>query len=127
MDESALTIGAAIFELALPVVVGAIFWRRPTSRSRLAVVLGALTVPTVWYVAVTVAYAIYPNDRDTQFAFHAGWLMTLMAYVAAMITGLALSFLRHPVNYWARFALGLLSVPLGFAMLIGGAHVASAA
>jgi hypothetical protein len=118
MNDSALTIAAASFEIGLPVVVAATMIRRPSVRGRLAVLLGA-TVPFVLvYACISLAYFLNPADRGNRFAFLAGWEMSFVAYLGAVLVGTGLSLVRVPQNPYFRFFIGCAAIPVWF-ILVG--------
>jgi hypothetical protein len=108
MSDETLTIAAVVIELGVPLVALFLYWRLPAYRPKLIVVLAGLTPALVFYVAVTVAYVANPTEPNNRFAFFAGWFMTLAAYMAVLVVGIALSFLPKPSHLFARYLLGLL-------------------
>jgi hypothetical protein len=110
----------ATFELGTPAVLAFIFWLRPNARPRLAVILGALTPPTIWYVLGILAYISDPKDPGLQFVRTTGWLHTFPEYLISLLVGGALSRLQRPQSIRWRYAIGLVSAPAIVAILIVG-------
>ncbi|WP_233840424.1 hypothetical protein [Dyella sp. 2HG41-7] len=113
MTETTLTIGAIALELGIPVGLLIFMALRPRVRPRAIVILGALFPALCLYGAIAVSYLISREKSDI-FAFYAMWVMTFAPYLAVALGGLALSFLRSPTNYWARFGLGVLTTPAAY-------------
>jgi hypothetical protein len=123
MNDSALTIAAAAFEIGLPLVLAATMIRHPSVRGRLAVLLGA-TVPFVLvFACISLAYLLNPADRGNRFAFLAGWEMSFVAYLGALLVGIGLSFVRVPRNPYLRFVMGFAAIPGGFILINASSRV----
>ena len=113
MTETSLNIGAIAIELGLPVGLLVLMVLRPAVRPRAVVILGALFPVLCMYGAIAASFLV-SQGKSGVFAFYAMWVMTFAPYVAVALGGLALSFLRWPRNYWARFGLGVLSTPVAY-------------
>jgi hypothetical protein len=107
MSDETLTALAIAIELGVPFAAAFLYWRRPVLRSKLIVVLAALTPALIFYAAVSVAFALDPINPSNRFAFYAGWFMTLGAYIAILAIGIGLSFLPKPTHLFWRYLLGL--------------------
>jgi hypothetical protein len=81
------------------------------------VVLGAATPALVFYAFVTASYLSDPTDRGNEFAFFAGWMMTFVPYIAALIAGFLLSLVPKPTQLGARYALGLVLPALAWILI----------
>lgn len=113
MTETSLNIGAIVLELGLPAGLLVLMILRPAARPRALVILGALFPALCLYGAIAASFLV-SREKSDAFAFYAMWVMTFAPYVALALGGVALSFLRWPRNYWARFGLGVLSTPVAY-------------
>lgn len=71
MGDVTLSICAAAIELGVPVVVAVLYWLRPQSCRKLAVVLGGVTRPLVVYGCIAMGLPIDPTDPSNRWAFTA--------------------------------------------------------
>jgi len=117
MTETTMNLGAVALELGLPAGLLMLMMIKPKMLPRVIVIFGAVFPALCPYVATTASYLL-SRGRSDGFAFHAMWVMTFAAYVAAALGGLATSFLRRPQNVWLRFCAGLLSAPSSYAALV---------
>jgi len=111
-----MTLGAVLFEFGLPVAAGVAFWRMPSLRSRLIVVLGTITPLVVLHLSIVISYLADPTDAN-RFAFYAGWEMSFVAYSVCVIFGAVLSLLERPVHILARYLMGLAVIPAAVLLL----------
>jgi hypothetical protein len=117
MTETTLTIGAIALELGIPVGLLVFIALNPRVRPTAIVILGALFPALCLYGAIAVSYLISRGKSDI-FAYYAMWVMTFMPYLVVALGGLALSLLRMPLNYWARFGLGMLTTPVAYIVFV---------
>jgi hypothetical protein len=96
VSEFPTNIGAASIELGFPLAVAVLFWRAPKLRSKLVVLLGALTPPLIVYLSIGIGYLLNSADRGARWAFDAAWEMSVFPYIAIIGAGLALSCLSRP-------------------------------
>ena len=113
MTETSMNIGAIALELGLPVGLLVLAALKPAARPRVVVIVGALFPALCLYAAIAVSFLISRGKSDI-FAFYAMWIMTFAPYVAVALGGIALSFLRWPGNFWARFGMGVLSTTAAY-------------
>ena len=106
MTEQQLNAGAILIELGSLVVMLSVWVRSPNSRSRLAVLLGAVAPLLFAYGYIAFRYAVL-SSTDYAWAFHAMWLMSFWPYIGCVIIGIAVSLVRRPFNLGARFLIGL--------------------
>ena len=97
MSDETLTIAAVALGLGVPLGVLFLCWQLDLG-PKLIVVLAGLTPALVFYVEVTVAYVANPTEPNNRFAFFAGWSMTLAAYMAVLVVGIALSFSAQAIT-----------------------------
>ena len=116
MTEQQLNAGAILIELGSLVAILSVWVRSPNSRSRLVVLLGAMTPLLISYGYVAVRSVVLART-DYDWAFHVMWLMTFWPYIGCVIIGIAVSLVKKPSNLAARFLLGL-AAPAGVWLLI---------
>ncbi|OOG38175.1 hypothetical protein [Rhodanobacter sp. C05] len=117
ISETYLILGAAAFELGVPVAAIATMVRAPRLRKFAVVVLGAVTPPVLFYCLVAVSYFLNPASTENVFAFYAMSVMSFAAYVAFLLVGAALAFAPKPSNLYARFFVGFAFAPLSCYLL----------
>jgi hypothetical protein len=127
VSEFPTNIGAASIELGFPLAVAVLFWRAPKLRSKLVVLLGALTPPLIVYLSIGIGYLLNSADRGARWAFDAAWEMSVFPYMAIIGAGLALSCLSRPRRMPLRYALGLIGAPIGFSLVMLVSKVTSIA
>jgi len=116
MTEQQLNAGAILIELGSLVAILSVWVRSPNSRSRLAVLLGAVAPLLFAYGYVAVRYAVLAGT-DYDWAFHAMWLMSFWPYIGCVTIGIAVSLVKKPITLAARFLMGL-AAPAGVWLLI---------
>lgn len=117
MGERTLTFIAVCIELGVPAVWLALMYLRPVTRKRGVVVLGAVSLPLLFYAAVVVTHVLRSTDRP-DFAFYAAWVMTFAPYVAVVVGASILALVPRPSHLGARFLLGLASAPLSYYLFV---------
>ncbi len=117
IDENVLTIAAAAAELGLPVVLLLLIRFSRAAKPKAVVMLGAVCPLLCFYVFATIEYLISPKDPGAIFAFFAMWVMSFAVYAAAALLGLMIAFFRTPTKTYARFIVGLASLPLSLGLL----------
>jgi hypothetical protein len=127
VGDVTLTVGAAAIELGVPLVLVVLFWRRPQSRRKLAVVLGGVTLPLVVYGCIAIGLPIDPTDPGNRWASRAMWVMSFLPYLALLAVAFGMSFMPRPSNLAARYLIGLVAGPIGFILLLLGSVILSAA
>eukprot|EP00456_Euglypha_rotunda_P052016 TRINITY_DN41956_c0_g1_i1.p2 TRINITY_DN41956_c0_g1~~TRINITY_DN41956_c0_g1_i1.p2 ORF type:complete len:101 (+),score=1.52 TRINITY_DN41956_c0_g1_i1:141-443(+) len=90
--------------------------RVPRLRKFASVVLGAVTPLLVFFLFVSISYAINPSSKENIFSFYAMWEMCFPFYAALFLVGLVLSFVPMPTNSYARFLIGCASAPVSYAL-----------
>jgi hypothetical protein len=119
MSDAHLTYVAVAFELSALLVVAGLFLFVPVLRHRLAVLLGSLGVPMLFYVALFIQWVTSPPGSSIQWVTGGVWLMTLVPFVVPLLVGAILAFVPRPRNVWWRVVVGFICAPLGIALLIG--------
>jgi hypothetical protein len=127
VSEFPTSIGAASIELGFPLAVAVLIWRAPKLRSKLVVLLGALTPPLLVYLSIGIGYLLNSADRSARWAFDAAWEMSVFPYIAIIGAGLALSCISQPRRMPLRYALGLIGAPIGFSLVMLVSKVTSIA
>jgi hypothetical protein len=112
LTENELTAAAMLFELGIPLLCAWAIWRTPRVRKKAVVILGAVTPALIVYAWIVVAYLC--SVKDSLFGILAVWVMTFFAYVALVIAGVLASFLSKPDHLYARFAMGLATLPVAY-------------
>lgn len=117
MNESGLTIAAAILEIGMPLGLLTAYKFLPRWRARLISVIGSLTPITVAYLGFFFVLPWLPENRGqgSSWAFHAIWVMSFAAFALSLLIGLCLAFLKKPSALAARYFLGLI-VPCSIAL-----------
>jgi len=118
LSEKTLSLGAGSLELGLPLVIAFMFWRIPQWRTKLIVMLGALTPAILIYASLLAAHFSETDNLGGRWAFYAVWEMSFVPYLAALSAGLAISFSSQPRSSVARYAIGILSAPLAVIVLM---------
>ena len=127
MNDSHLTYLAAALELGSLAMVAGLFWFFPALRHRLAVLIGALVVPMLLYLAVFIQLVTSPAEASVQWVASAVWEMTFAPFVVTLLIGVALAFVPRPTRVGWRIALGLVCAPLAYALLVGVVKLVQAA
>lgn len=112
-EEVAMSIGAIVIELGLPVALLALAMFSLRLRPKAVVMLGALSPMLCVYGAIGFGYLFSWKNADI-FALYAMWVMTFAVYIGIALGGLAASFLTRPRGSFARFSLGVLTVPISY-------------
>jgi len=112
-EEVVMGMGAIIVELGLPVALLALAMFNLKLRPKAIVMLGALSPMLCVYGAIGFSYLFSWKNAD-MFALYAMWVMTFAVYVGIALGGLAASFLRRPKGSFARFSMGVLTVPISY-------------
>jgi hypothetical protein len=115
MSDTQLTIAAASIEVGVAVVVLISVFVGTATRRRTVVLLGALT-PAI-AVMVATAYLQFLDPTPGSMA-GAGWVMGFGAYALLFIGGVVMSLVPRPANLYARYLLGLVSVPISLGVLM---------
>lgn len=115
-----MTWGAMLVELGIPLLIVIALALRPRYRRFLVVLLGAITPALLVYAWIAVAYIVDPASKIAIFAFSAMWAMSFAVYAAIVIVGCALACLPRPGKLYLRYLMGLVSVPLGYLILVAG-------
>ena len=118
VSSSAIRVAAAL-EFGVPLIFGITYWRLPTLRPKLVVLLGAVTPFLVSYSLICATYPF--RDATNPWAaepFSLAQRMSLWPYIATILAGICLSFSKQPRHFAERYFLGLAGAPiLGFAVL----------
>jgi archaellum biogenesis protein FlaJ (TadC family) len=118
MTDWSLTIASAAVELGVPLVLVVVCILAPGMRRRATVVLGALTPLLAAYLYVAVGYLAAP--KEYLWALGALWSMSLIAFIACAVVGVALSFSARPRHVTARYLLGFAApLPVWLLFLAG--------
>ena len=114
MPDLQLTFLAATAEVGLAalVVLAVVFGK--SVRNRAVVILGAITPAIIAMGAVVYWQFINPTPGSMA---GAEWIMGFAAYAFLWLGGLAVSFVPRPSNLYGRYALGLATAPVSFALL----------
>lgn len=117
ISETYLTLGAAAFELGVPVaaVVALVF--APRMRKFAAVLLGVVTPLLLVYAVAVGSYFFASAEPSSRFSFYAVWVMSFVVYLALVLVGVALAFIPKPSNLYGRYFVGLASAPICYALL----------
>ena len=117
ISETYLTLGAATFELGVPMaaIVAMVF--APRMRKFAAVLLGAVTPLLVAYAFLAGSYFFAPAEPPGTFPFSAAWVMSFIVYLAFALVGAVLAFIPKPSNLYGRYLVGLVSTPVSYALL----------
>lgn len=103
MSDLQLTIAAASFELGIAAIVFLGAFVGPI-RNKAVVAFGAIT-PAILFMA-GIAYEQMTQPALGNMA-SAGWVTGFAAYTVLLLGGVAISFVPTPVNFFARYLLGL--------------------
>lgn len=122
-----MTFGAAGFELGLPLLIALLYPRLPPLRSKLVVLLGALSPAVLIYVCLIAEHLAAADDLGGRWAFYAVWEISFFPYLAALIAGLAVSFASQPRTLIARYAMGFICALLAVIALLMLAKMAPGA
>jgi len=117
ISETCLTVGAAAFELGVPVAAVIALAFAPGMRKFAALLLGAVTPLLVAYVLMAGSYFFETGEPSGRFPFSAVWMMSFVVYLALAIVGAVLAFIPMPSNLYVRYFVGLLSAPMSCALL----------
>ena len=112
MSDDLLALGAVIFELGLPIIIGIACYMRPKVRKFLLPVLGAVTPLLIAYIYTVIGYYLVSRE-EYQYGFLVMWVMSFFAYCILVAIGIILGiFLKNKLNNYWRFFIGLASAPL---------------
>jgi hypothetical protein len=117
ISETYLTVGAAAFELGMPVAAVIALAFAPRMRKFAALLLGAVTPLLLAYVLVAGSYFFATAEPSGRFPFSAVWMMSFVVYLALAIVGAVLAFIPKPSNLYVRYFVGFLSAPMSYALL----------
>ena len=120
VSEELMTLGAVSVELGAPIALAVLYWRRPQLRSKVVVVLGAVTPLLLAYIVILVGFLIDPQDPGNRFSFYAGPVMSFVAYLGCLALGIGMSFIPWPQHLALRYILGALAVVALGTFLLGG-------
>lgn len=116
MQHILMLIGIVPFQIVVPIWLGLRAGRRPETRPRALVVLGALFPLMAIYVFLSAA-ALLQRNLFTGSALAAVWVFSLPAYAVAIVLGLAVSLCKKPEDLVGRFAMGVAST-MGIIVLL---------
>lgn len=113
MNETSLTIAAAILEIGTPIVLLAVFKFFPRARKRLIVIIGSLTPISLLYLGFFISLLWMPESQkeDNDWAMHAMWGMSFAAFALSLLIGVFLAFFKRPEGMRKRYLFGFM-VPL---------------
>jgi hypothetical protein len=119
LSDGMLVVGAGLVEFGLP---AALIWSVKTSarwRPKAVVVLGTLT-PLFLIYATACFYSIFVSglNRTDLIYLLAALPVGFVFYVATVLLGAAVAFIRKPAGLWARFALGMAIAPLACGTIV---------
>lgn len=116
MQQTLMLIGMVPFQLGVPLWLCLRARRRPETRPRALVVLGAMFPLLAIYLLLSAA-ALLQRNLFTGSALAAVWVLSLPAYAIATLLGLAVSLWKKPEDLVGRFAMGVAST-MGIIVLL---------
>jgi hypothetical protein len=117
ISEGMLKIGALVAGLGIPAALILLVRHSHRWRSQAVVVLGALTPLLVFFAVACIGAAVLspPDSLGYYFVLR---IVAFGFYVSILLLGICLSFLKRPISMWSRFALGMISAPLGCGLVL---------
>jgi len=116
ISETYLGLGAAAFELGVPVAAVVALAFAPRMRKFAVVLLGAVTPLLIAYAFMAASYFFARAEPSGRFPFSAVWVMSFVVYLALALVGAALAFIPKPSNLYGRYLIGFLSTPICYAL-----------
>lgn len=93
-------------DVTLLVFLAVLWFQAPQMRSRLAVIVGALTPIYSAYAGTVIMYLFDPGTFMSGFAVFFMWAITFGGVVISLIFGVVMSGIPRPRNLYARFCIG---------------------
>ena len=103
MTEVSLNILAIAIEIGFPLVLLGIAAKYPSTKPKVASIIGAVSPLLVAYIATWITWLFSDRSSEASFGIHAMWVMSFFVYLMAFAIGVCLSFSQRPASIVWRF------------------------